>query len=142
LPLILCERGFYPDEAEPANDTGNAEPKKVTETELSHWMDDTLTLEEPDKESTRATAKLAEESLAKVPGVYLDDMQCTDGFCRATFANEEGESPEIGDLFGEPLFESEGFTVNQPDGRVVLYFTRAGESLDNLRIEAEETAQW
>lgn len=139
---VAAQHDLTEDDAETASDTKNLEPKKVTESELSHWMDDTLILEEPDQESTRATAKLAEESLEKVPGVQLNDMQCTDGFCRATFASEDGESPAIGDLFGEPPFESEGFTVNQPDGRVVLYFTRAGESLDELRIEAEEAAHW
>jgi hypothetical protein len=68
-------------------------------------------------------------------------MQCGESFCRATFAHENGEQPDIQGLFGEPPFVNEGFTIHEPDGRVTLYFTRPGESLEKLRSEAREAIQ-
>ena len=83
----------------------------------------------------------AAKSLEKVPGVNLEDMQCGESFCRATFAHENGEQPDIRDLFGVPPFVNEGFTLKEPDGRVALYFTRPGESLEKLRSEARKAVQ-
>ena len=64
-------------------------------------------------------------------------MQCGDSFCRATFTHLGGEVPDIGVLFGEPPFVTEGFTVERPDGRVMLYFTQPGESLEQFRDELQ-----
>ena len=63
------------------------------------------------------------------PDIKLEDMQCRDDFCRATFADKNGEQPPIHELFGKPPFLNEGFTVEESDGRVSVYFTRPGVSL-------------
>jgi hypothetical protein len=55
-----------------------------------------------DRASTKVAADQAAKSLAKVPGVTLEDMQCGKGFCRATFAHESGERPDIRELIGDP----------------------------------------
>ena len=94
-----------------------------------------------DRASTKVATDQAAKSLAKVPGVKLEDMQCGKGFCRATFAHKSGERPDIGELLGEPPFVSEGFTIEEPDGSVVFYFTGPGESLKKLRREAREAIQ-
>lgn len=121
---------------------GNPESGKVSETDLAHWMDETLRVGYWDGYSTELATEQAAMSLAKVPSVNLDDMQCSERFCRATFAHENGEQPVIGDLFGEPPFVNEGFTIHEPDGRVSLYFAQPGESLEGLRSEAREAAQF
>lgn len=124
----------------PDGSTGKPEPKIVTEADVSHWMEDSLRAGSFDKEATEQAREQAIKSIAKMPGVNLDDLQCGKGFCRATFAQDSGEAPEIGELFGEPPFENEGFTVNEADGRVSLYFARQGGSLEAFRNAAQQRA--
>lgn len=125
------------------SDAGNFESGRVAEADLGHWMDQTLHAGYWDGDSTALATEQATKSLAKVPGVILEDMQCGESFCRATFSHENGEQPDLRDLFGEPPFVTEGFTVNQDESgdRVLLYFARPGVSLGYLRSKAQETAQ-
>lgn len=133
-----------PHAAEPGKDGAapeKPEPKTVTEADLGHWMDETLRAGSFDKAATEQAREQAGKSLAKLPGVNLDDLQCGKGFCRATFTQENGELPELQELFGEPPFQTEGFTVNEADGRVSLYFARPGESLEEFRGAAQSALE-
>ncbi len=116
----------------------DANDLQVSEADVGKWMDETLRVGNWDQDKTKQATYEAEISLEKVPGVNLEDMQCNDLYCRATFTHEDGKQDAILDLFGTPPFENEGFTVNGPDGRVALYVARPGESLEEFRIEAKE----
>lgn len=120
----------------------NPESRKVSEADLRQWMDETLLVEKWDREATELAIEQAERSLAKVPGVNLEDMQCGDGFCRATFNHENGKQPNIRGLFGEPPFVNAGFTTHEADGSVSLYFIEPGMSLRDFQSEAQESGQF
>ena len=117
------------------------EIEEVSEIDLGRWMDEILRVEYVKQDSTELATEQVLNSLEKVPGVLLEAMQCGESFCRAIFAHENGGQPDVDDLFGAPPFEGESFTVNDPDGRVTLYFTSTGGSLDALRSEARQ-ATW
>ena len=79
-----------------------------------------------------------ETSLAEVPGLNLADMQCGERFCRASFVSDNGKPPNISELIGASPFIDSGFTITEPDGSVRVYFTQPGQSLSELRREAQE----
>jgi hypothetical protein len=114
-------------------------PPQVTDADMGQWIDENLYAGYQNDGLTSLATDQAIASLDKAPGVSLDDMQCADRFCRATFAHVNGEQPVIDNLFGEPPFVHEGFTVVQPDGRVALYFNQPGESLAELRSEVGDS---
>jgi hypothetical protein len=128
------------DTAVPNSGAGKPEPAQISEADFGHSMDETLRVGDFDRDATELAMEQAGKSVAKVPGVKVEDMQCGERFCRATFAHENGEPPAIQDLFGEPPFVTDGFTINEADGRVSLYFARPGESLEELRSEGREAA--
>jgi hypothetical protein len=126
------------DSVEQATDTAvpNSGAGKVeSEADLGHWMDEKLRVGNFDRDSTALAIAQVDKSIAKLPGVNLEDMQCSERLCRATFAHEKGEPPVIEALFGQPPFVTEGFAINEADGRVSVYFTRPGTSLNELRNE-------
>src|ERR687895_483831 len=129
------------DTADSNSGAGKPESVKISEADFGHWMDETLRIGNFDRNSTELAIEQAGKSVAKLPGVKLEDMQCGERFCRAMFAHENGEPPAIQDLFGEPPFVTDGFTINEADGRVSLYFARPGESLEELRSEARNAAE-
>ncbi|MGH8581897.1 MAG: hypothetical protein ACREWG_03735 [Gammaproteobacteria bacterium] len=139
--LVTDRLGEPTDTVEPNSGTRKPESGKVSETDLAHWMDETLRVGDVDRDVTKLAVEQAATSLPKVPGTYLEDLQCGKRFCRAIFGNEKGEQPAIRSLFGEPPFANEGFTLNEPDGRVSLYFTRPGESLEEFRSEARKATE-
>ena len=98
-------------------------------------MDEALSVSGADTHLTAQATEQAATSLTKTPGVNLESMQCDPRFCRATFASRAGRAPNIGDLFGEPPFVTEGFTVTEADGRVSVYFTQPGVTLADVRGE-------
>jgi hypothetical protein len=124
-----------------SGDAGKRESAQISEADVGHSMDETLRVGYFDRDATELAMEQAGKSVAKVPGVKVEDMQCGERFCRATFAHENGEPPAIQDLFGEPPFVTDGFTINEADGRVSLYFARPGESLEELRNEARNAAK-
>jgi|GEM_PF-1981106 len=124
------------------DDTETTQPPKISEGELSLWMDELLSGDHLDESAATLNVQQVEESLLNLPDVYLDDMKCGEGFCRATFASGQDKQPEIGALFGQPPFLSEGFTVDLSDGRVALYFAGPGETLEGFRGEAQQVAEW
>lgn len=123
------------------SDAEELQSGRVSARDLGHWMDETLRVGYWNRDSTTRATEQAVKSLEKMPDVNLEDMQCSESFCRATFAQVNGEEPDIGSLFGEPPFLNDGFTIHEPDGRVTLYFTQPGESLEAIRGEAREAAR-
>ena len=114
-------------------------PAQVTDEDIGYFIDESLYAGYQNDGLTSLAADQVVANLDKVPGVSLDDMQCADRFCRATFSHVNGEQPEVHGLFGEPPFVNEGFTIVQPDGRVALYFNQPGESLSELRSEVGDS---
>jgi hypothetical protein len=117
---------------------GNSASDRLSEAKLGQWMEDALQSGNRDRQLTDRATEQALKSLTKVRGILLDDIQCGDIFCRATFSQANGKEPDIGDVLGKPPFSSGGFTLTEPDGHVILYFTQPGESLDELRNRARE----
>lgn len=120
-------------------DHGNPE---LTEKGFAHWLDSSLGAEQQDAEKTGRITNETLTALSKnLPDVNLDSMNCSKGYCRASFSHINGQKPETRKLFGEPPFMGQGFTVVEPDGRVLLYFTEADQSLAELKLEANIAAQ-
>ena len=129
-----------PDTPVADNGTDKAKAKKLSESDLGHWMDAILDTGDFDRDATKLTLAQMGTSLAEVPGVNLADMQCGARFCRASFVADNGKSPNVSQLIGASPFIESGFTIKEPDGRVRVYFTQPGESLSDLRSEAQESA--
>lgn len=123
------------DEVE-ENDENNSRGK-FSEADLGNWIDNTLLVDSIDATLTAQATEQAATSLGKMPEINLENMQCNDRLCRATFTNSNGKKTDIQHIFGEPPFLTEGFTVNEADGRVSLYFTQPGVSMSELREEAQ-----
>lgn len=116
-----------------------AQAKQFSEADFSHWMDDALDTGHFDLAETKSIIDKAEKSLAALPGVSVDDMECGKSFCRAKFTPEAGKPLNIAEVFGASPFMGSGFTIDEPDGSVKVYFTQPGQSIDELRREAEKT---
>jgi hypothetical protein len=99
-------------------------------------MDEALRSEDWDKNATNLTTADIEKNLALSPEIKLDELDCNRRVCRAAFSQENGERPAASTLFGLMPFTHEGFTIEEPDGRVKVYFTRSGQTLNGLRGEA------
>jgi hypothetical protein len=125
------------DHADEAGPDGDAKPA-LSEAELGHWMAGALRTGDWDRERTDQARDQVEQNLARIAGVQLEVLDCGKRFCRATFARDDGERPIVRELFGLPPFTHEGFTVDEPDGRIAIYFTGPGESLAELRREAAD----
>ena len=126
-----------PDESEANKNAEKTKPKRLSEDDFGRWLDTALVTGEFDREATRSTVEQMGASLAQVSGIILTDMQCGDRFCRAGFASDNGGRPDISQLMGASPFIDSGFTLNEPDGRVRVYFTQQGQSLSELRSEAQ-----
>jgi hypothetical protein len=129
-----------PDEPAANEGTAKAEAKKFSEADFGQWLDDALDTGDFDREATRLTREEMETSLAAEPGLTLADLQCGERFCRASFVSDNGEPPNIAQLFGASPFIDSGFTIHEPDGSVRVYFTQLGQSFSELRSEARESA--
>lgn len=129
-----------PDKSEANKDDEKAKTKKLSEGDLGHWMDKALDAGDFDRDTTKSITEQMATSLAEVPGINLADIQCGERFCRASFVSNNGKAPNITQLIGASPFIDSGFTINEPDGRVRVYFTQPGQSLSELRSEAQESA--
>jgi len=116
-----------------SRDGGKAAPKQVSEAELGQWLDETLHASGGDAQLTTRALEQALSGVTKLPGVSLEDMQCEQRFCRATFFAGHGEAPKVEELFGEPPFMTEMFTIPGANGRVLVYFTQPGVTLEDIR---------
>lgn len=118
---------------------GNIE---LTERGFAQWLESSLSTTRQNDEKVNRISNETFAVLSKnLPGVNLDNMACNEGYCRASFSHVNGEKPETRKLFGEPPFMGQGFTIEEPDGRVLLYFTEAGQTLADLKQEANIAAQ-
>jgi hypothetical protein len=131
--------GSRSDEPDADKDAEKAKAKKFSEDDFGQWLDDALDTGDFDRDATRVTREEMATSLAAVPGINLADLQCGDRFCRASFVSDNGEPPNIAQLIGASPFIESGFTLNEPDGGVRVYFTQPGQSLGELRSEARES---
>lgn len=105
----------------------------ITEVDVERWIDRNLDFVDFDAEATESTRNIVLQSIAKAPGINLDDMQCGEGYCRAAFTHVNGDQPDVSQLLGAPPFVGEGFTVAKPDGRLMVYFVEQGKSFDEIR---------
>lgn len=128
-----------PDDSEANKGTEKAKTKKLSEGDLGHWMDKALDTGDFDRDTTKLIMEQMATSLAEVPDINLTDMQCGERFCRASFVSDNGKTPNIAQLIGASPFIDSGFTINEPDGHVRVYFTQPGQSLSELRSEAQES---
>jgi hypothetical protein len=145
LDATACEQaqdqaGSRPNGSEAHTGTEKAKAKKLSEEDFGQWLDAALATGDFDREATRLTMEEMATSLAAVPGINLADLQCGGRFCRASFVPEDSKPPNIVQLFGASPFIESGFTIPEPDGSVRVYFTQAGQSLSELRREAQESA--
>ncbi|MGH9894931.1 MAG: hypothetical protein ACREA0_23705, partial [bacterium] len=127
-----------PDKPISNNGTEKAKAKNLSEGDFGHWMDEALDAGYFDRDATTLAMDQVETSLAKVPGINLADMQCSDRFCRAILISENGKPLDIAQLMGASPFIGSGTTIHEPDGSVRFYFTQPGQSLSKLRSEARE----
>src|SRR5581483_1915952 len=126
-----------PDDSEANKGSEKAKPKKLSEGDFGHWLDQALDTGDFDRDATKSITEQMATSLAEVPGINLTDLRCGERFCRASFVSDNGKPPKITQLIGASPFIDSGFTINEPDGRVKVYFTQPGESLSDLRSEAQ-----
>ena len=118
-------------------DTEDGSSQESLEPSLSQWMDNAMEFEYWDEAAEEhASIELVDSLSQTLPGVNLVGMQCGDGFCRATLAQADGERPDVSSLIGMPPFSTEGFTMDTGDGRLLVYFTESGVTLDDLRNRA------
>lgn len=115
---------------------------EVSEDYVASWIDETLLAGKVSSDLTEAVKEEAKKSFGPTSSVLLEDMRCTADICRATLTREDGTQPAIEDFLGHHPFTADGFTVNGPDGRIVLYFSQPGVSLDEIRSEASESARF
>jgi hypothetical protein len=132
--------GSRPDEPDANQGTEKAKAKKLSEGDFGQWLDEALDTGAFDREATRLTMEEMATSLAAVPGINLTDLQCGERFCRASVVSDNGNPPNIMRLIGASPFIESGFTIDEPDGSVQLYFTQPGQALSELRGEAQESA--
>ncbi len=115
---------------------------ELTENGFADWLEKSMEINAGDAEMAKATSnQVASAVSVKLPGVNLDGLHCGEGYCRAILSHASGGKVEATKLFGEPPFMGQGFTVEDPDGRTLLYFTDAGKDLSELKSEADVAVQ-
>jgi len=122
----------------PAED--NAAPltaDAVSEADVATWMDEHLN-GRVDRAATQQASLQIQDSLELVglTDLRVENVGCAERFCRASFSQESGERPAVSELFGAAPFTGEGFTIEEPDGRIAIYFGRNGASVRDFRSEA------
>lgn len=127
-----------PDKPVSNNGAEEANAKNLSEGDFGHWMDEALDVGYFDRDATTLAIDQVETSLAKVPRINLADMRCSERFCRATLISENNKPVDISQLMGASPFIGSGTTIHEPDGSVKFYFTQPGQSLSELRSEAQE----
>ncbi|TVZ41004.1 hypothetical protein P886_0341 [Alteromonadaceae bacterium 2753L.S.0a.02] len=72
------------------------------------------------------------------PEIVVDRVRCNQNYCSALFNTVDGASPNIEEVWGNPPFMHEGFSIPQIDGGLLLYFTDDQTNIDELRSLAAE----
>ncbi|WP_145998585.1 hypothetical protein [Methyloterricola oryzae] len=143
LQKMEAERGAYApqrvSEHRKATDKNAKEERKaLSETEFGQWMDESLNLGSYSPDATRSVTEKAQENLSRIPDVNLTEVQCSERFCRATLAPEDGKAVNVAEVVGGFSFAGSGFTLEDSDGQVKVYFTQPGQTFDDLQKEAEQ----
>ncbi|MBS1211627.1 MAG: hypothetical protein H6R26_243 [Proteobacteria bacterium] len=125
------------NKAVPKKRAEKTKSKPFSEADFSHWMDEALSAGYGNRDTTKLIMEKMEKTLATVPDIELTDMQCGDRFCRATVTAENGKQPDISQLMGASTDIGSATTIVEPNGSVKVYFTQPGQSLDELRSEAQ-----
>jgi hypothetical protein len=114
------------------------EAKKFTQNDFGKWLDNILDSGGYDDQSTQPILSKADKALLNSPETQLNDMRCSKEFCRATVKAELGNKLDDSSLliaFSE--FSETGFTRNESDGSVKVYFSQSRKSMDALQTDAE-----
>jgi len=142
LKSLESARGAEQSENESVGDKSSVgESRPLSNRVLLDWMDKVLTRETSDPNRTAQVEAQIRHILPAAPGVRLEQAECGERFCRATFAQDDGGLPDVMPLFGEgPPFVNYQITSPRDDGRVVVYFTSKDISIETLRAEALQSA--
>lgn len=143
LGAVTDERddGHIADDAAAHSAIQSQATRTISEADLGQWIEESFDVYGVDTETAEHATYEITESLNNLPDVYLDDIRCGQGICRATFSHTNGERPEVFDLIGRPPFTNEVSTIDGDDGRVLVYFTEVGMSLEDFRAEALKMAE-
>lgn len=128
-------RKTSPDDAE-----DEKTPKQISERDLTDWMQEELRLGQSDPDWAHQAALQISAALdEQLPEVDLQEAECGPRFCRATFVQDDGETPDVLPLLGAPPFDAESSTMTEEDGRLSVYFTRRDDTttFEGLRTEAK-----
>jgi hypothetical protein len=132
--LTMVEQAPAPSEEPPPAPTPRND---LGEGDIAKWMDDQLHALPDAAASREATVQLtATIAAVKRRDLHVENVSCSERFCRASFYQDNGELPVVTDLYGAPPVTGEGFTIQEPDGRLGLYFARNGERVSDFREEA------
>jgi hypothetical protein len=108
---------------------------ELTEKDVTGWLDTRLRESEPDRTWAEQARHQAEKTVAAVPGVALEGLDCSKHFCRAALATPPDAKFETLRELSAPPFAS-AITNLEPDGRMTIYFARSDTALTELRGEA------
>jgi hypothetical protein len=127
-----------PAKAVPAHaEAPQPEQASGPEPALAEWMLAAIRGEEWDRDHTQKVEAELSATLERSPELHAQELECGKRFCRALLIDRRGDDVELQPLFGAPPFDGEGFTTLGQGGKAEVYFTRAGQSLDALRKEAQ-----
>lgn len=117
---------------------GTAAPRNdLSDSDMATWMDHRLQAASDPAVSQQASAQLnATIAQVKRMDLHVEKVSCGERFCRASFYQDNGERPVVRDIYGAPPITGEGFTIQEPDGRLGVYFARNGEHVSDFRDEA------
>lgn len=101
------------------------------------WMLAAIRGEEWDRDHTREVEAELSATLERAPDLHAQELECGKRFCRALLVDRRGGEVELQALLGAPPFDGEGFSTLGQAGQAEIYFTRSGQSLDALRMEAQ-----
>lgn len=130
--LSELQRAELPATTEP--EAEKAARDDVSEATVATWMDGELH-GRADQAATAEASGQIHESLENVGllNLRVENVACGAHYCRASFFQDSGDRPAVRDLFGAPPFTSEGFTIEEPDGRTAIYFARNGAKVSDFR---------
>lgn len=104
---------------------------------MATWMDNHLQAESDVAVSQQASSQLtATIAQVKRMDLHVEKVSCGERFCRASFYQDNGERPVVRDIYGAPPITGEGFTIQEADGRLGVYFARNGQHVSDFRDEA------
>ena len=105
----------------------------VSESTLSTWMMQILESGSHDLSLTGQVFDQARSTVQqRLKNVNIDELECEARFCRAVFSSFDGTRPQLRPIFGRPPFMTEGFTMNEGDNRIALYFMQRGTTLAEI----------